>query len=186
MGILKKDFKYKIVKNFLTPEEVKLGAYYLLLFHKKNLNSFDFDQNNNGDTMTYADTFSESVMMMKLDKMEKETGLKLFPTYSFSRVYTFNAELVPHKDRPSCEISVTVMWGSDGTKWPIYMEDTPCELEPGDAVIYLGCELNHYRKPFTGDWHAQSFLHYVDQNGPYKDFKYDKRNFQHDPIIIHD
>lgn len=72
-------------------------------------------------------------------------------------MYTYNSELTPHKDRPSCEISVTIMFGSDGTKWPIYMKDTPVELSPGDACIYLGCEIEHYRKHFTGDWHAQAF-----------------------------
>jgi len=107
--------------------------------------------------------------------MEKESGLKLYPTYSFMRVYTFNSELKKHTDRESCEISVTIMLGSDGTKWPIYMDDNPIELSPGDACVYLGRDVKHFRKNFKGDWHSQIFLHYVDQNGIYKDFKYDKR-----------
>ena len=96
-------------------------------------------------------------------------------TYSFARLYTYNAELKPHTDRPSCEISVTVMYGSSGESWPIYMGDKPVELNPGDACIYLGCEVNHYRKNFTGDWHSQAFLHYVDKNGPHASYKFDKR-----------
>lgn len=176
MGTLKKDFQYKLVKNFLTPEEAELAKTYTLLKHNNNFNSFDNIQNNNGDTHYYADELAETFLIKKLPLMERETGLKLFPTYSFMRLYTYNAELKPHKDRPSCEVSVTVMYGSDGTQWPIYMEDTPVNLETGDAVIYLGCELNHYRKNFEGDWHAQAFLHYVDQNGPYADFKYDLKN----------
>jgi len=81
-------------------------------------------------------------------------------------LYTMFADLKKHRDRPSCEISVTVMLGSDGTKWPIYMDGTELNLEPGDAGIYLGCEVEHWREEFTGDWHAQTFLHYVDKNGP--------------------
>jgi hypothetical protein len=38
-------------------------------------------------------------------------------------------------------------------------------LEPGDAAIYSGCEIEHWREEFKGDWHAQTFLHYVDKNG---------------------
>ena len=67
------------------------------------------------------------------------------------------------------------MLGSDNTPWPIFMEDQPVDLNPGDACIYLGCDLKHWRKPFQGDWHLQTFLHYVDQNGPYAEYKFDKQ-----------
>ena len=170
-----KNFKYKLVKNFLTKEETELAKKYILIKHKNNRIDFDFAQNNNSDTIFYRDPFGESLLLNKKNLMEKETNLDLFPTYSFSRLYTYNSELKPHKDRPSCEISVTVMFGSDGTKWPIYIEDNPINMEPGDACIYLGCELEHYRKNFIGDWHAQCFLHYVDKKGPYAEFKDDKQ-----------
>jgi hypothetical protein len=71
----------------------------------------------------------ESLMVNKLELMQKETGLELFPTYAFWRMYTLHADLKKHKDRPSCEISVTVMIGSDGTPWPIYMDGTEINLE---------------------------------------------------------
>ena len=38
------------------------------------------------------------------------------------------------------------MIGSDGTKWPIYMDGTEMNMEPGDATIYLGCEIVHWRE----------------------------------------
>ena len=118
--------------------------------------------------------------------MERETGLKLFPTYSYSRVYSFNSVLEPHVDRPSCEVSVTAMWGSCGTPWPIYMDNIPIEMQPGDAVVYLGCDIEHSRDYFKGDWHAQTFFHYVDQNGPYTDYKFDQKNIIEDPTIFLD
>ena len=85
------------------------------------------------------------------------------------------ATLEKHKDRPSCEISVTIMIDSDKTKWPIYIEGNAVELESGDAVVYLGCDLDHWRNEFLGDYHVQSFLHYVDKNGPNKEWFMDKR-----------
>ena len=106
---------------------------------------------------------------------KKETGLELLPTYAFWRMYTLNADLKKHKDRPSCEISVTIMIGSDGTIWPIYMDGAELNLGPGDAAIYLGCEIEHWREEFKGDWQAQTFLHYVDKNGPNKEWVKDKR-----------
>ena len=39
------------------------------------------------------------------------------------------------------------------------------ELENGDAVIYKGCDLEHWREPFKGEVCVQTFLHYsTDKN----------------------
>ena len=170
-----KDFKYKLIKNFLSREEIKLLKDYCRIKHRLNGDSFDFIQNNNGDTFYYGDALMESLMVNKLELMQKETGLELLPTYAFWRMYTFNADLKKHKDRDSCEISVTIMLGSDGTPWPIYIGGTEINMEAGDAAIYLGCEIEHWREEFKGDWHAQTFLHYVDKNGTKAEWAKDKR-----------
>jgi len=184
MGIIGKDFKYKLIKNFLTPEELELGKSFYHLEHKKNTTCFDTEQNNNGNFWMYGDSFTETFMMKKLKKMEEETGLELLPTYAFTRFYTFNADLKPHTDRPSCEISISIMWDSDGTKWPLFIEGKPIEMEKGDGVIYLGMELSHWRENFTGDFHIQSFLHYVNKNGPHKEFIWDKKDIKYNAEII--
>ena len=176
MGIIRKDFRYKLIKNFLTKEELKIGTHYYHLMHKRNETHFDFMQNKNHDSSFewYHDVFTDVLLIKKKNLVEKETGLKLFPTYAFTRFYTYNSDLEKHKDRPSCEISVSAMWDSDGTEWPLYIEGKAIEMNRGDAVIYLGCEDEHWRENFTGDYHLQTFIHYVDQNGPNKDYKYDK------------
>ena len=109
--------------------------------------------------------------------MEEHTGKKLLPTYSYWRMYTKYSNLIKHKDRPSCEISVTVNIDNDSTPWPIYMNDNPIELNVGDAAIYLGCELMHWREIFKGDFSCQTFLHYVDKDGKNKDHYLDKRTY---------
>ena len=107
--------------------------------------------------------------------MEKITGLKLLPTYSFYRMYVYDSELLKHTDRKSCEISVTINFGSCGTDWDIYMDGTAFNLKPGDAVVYLGVELEHWRKKFYGDYYSQCFLHYVDRDGMNTRFYKDQR-----------
>jgi len=107
----------------------------------------------------------EYVHANKIKKCEEVAKLKLFRTYAYWRGYTFGNPLVWHKDRPSCEISITACIDSDGTEWPIYMEDTPIDIKVGDAVMYLGCEVAHGRKPFQGRYMAQVFMHFVDQDG---------------------
>jgi hypothetical protein len=38
-------------------------------------------------------------------------------------------------------------------------------LNPGDAVLYLGCQADHWRNKFEGSEHVQLFLHYVRAEG---------------------
>ena len=166
---------YKHIKNFLTKEEVELLTHYTRLKHRSNFNSFDTEQSDQGDTMFYGDPVTDSLLITKKKLMERETKLKLLPTYTFWRMYSYGADLKKHKDRPSCEYSVTVKINSCGVKWPIFMEGTEIELDVGDAVIYKGCELAHWRNDFEGDWHAQTFLHYVNADGPHKEWFMDKR-----------
>lgn len=178
MGTIGKDFKYKVIKNFLTQDEIELLNLYCEMYFTTNLQNFDESaKTSNADTHVYADKIMESLLLKKQNIMEKETNKKLLPTYSFWRMYTKYSDLKKHKDRESCEISVTVNIGSDGTPWPIFIEGTSVQLKQGDAVIYLGCELTHWREPFLGDWCAQCFLHYVDANGKNKEWEKDKRPY---------
>ena len=56
------------------------------------------------------------------------------------------------------------------------IEDKILELEEGDALLYAGCEQIHGRPGvYKGEGMAQVFLHYVNQNGPNKDYAYDKK-----------
>lgn len=163
-----KILKYKKVKNFLAEEERNLLLHYTRIFHRINFkNDLVYEQTDFKETSKYGDPIMESLLINKKDLMEKETGLKLHPSYSFWRMYNMFSELKPHTDRPSCEISVSVHIGSDGTPYPLIIDGKEILTEPGEAIIYLGTELNHYRKEYTGDWYSQVFLHYVDANGPW-------------------
>jgi hypothetical protein len=114
--------------------------------------------------------------------MEDITEKSLFPTYSYARIYYHESELKKHKDRPACEYSASICLENDSiVEWPLYIIDKD-NIEhqviqnPGDAVIYKGCEQVHWRDKFHGTSHSQVFLHYVDQNGSYSEWKYDKRS----------
>ena len=85
---------------------------------------------------------------------------------------TTNALLKKHKDRPSCEISITACIHKTDN-WPIHVDKSSIEMEEGDGVVYLGCDLPHWRNEFKGEGCAQVFMHYVDQNGPHSKHKED-------------
>jgi len=127
--------------------------------------------------------FFDNLLEDMLPYFEQQSGLKLYPTYSYARLYGQGEELKNHRDREACEISVSITLGFEGDVWPIYMgnnEDksnaTEIKMEIGDVVMYRGCDIYHWREPYKeGKWQAQVFLHYVDQNGPHAEWKYDKR-----------
>jgi hypothetical protein len=126
----------------------------------------------------YSDIAMETLLLAVQPIMEKQTGLKLIPTYSYARIYKKGDILHRHKDRFSCEISTTLNLGGD--KWPIYIEPNPkmgeivggsvyvsdntkgikVDLKPGDMLVYRGNLLEHWREEFKGQDCVQVFLHY--------------------------
>ena len=116
-----------------------------------------------------------------MPEVEAITNLQLFPSHSFTRVYQKGDNLNPHVDRGECEISVTCNIATKGEPWPFYMKALGKEpvvhyLEPGEACVYRGCEVMHWRnKAVDTDKTVQIMLHYVDKNGPYAGHKFDNR-----------
>ena len=130
----------------------------------------------------YSDIAMETLLLKCQQVMEKTTGLKLQPAYSYARIYKKGDILKRHKDRFSCEISTTMNLGGD--KWDIYLEPSgkigmkgvKVSLNPGDMLVYRGCELEHWRNKFKGKECCQVFLHYNNKKTPGSEFNlFDKR-----------
>jgi len=102
------------------------------------------------------------------------------PTYTYARIYKNGEILARHRDRPACEISLTVHLDGDAS-WDISIEKPSKEevsltLQRGDAMLYLGCAADHWRStPFSGQNYSQVFLHYVRSNGPCAWAYFDKK-----------
>jgi len=132
----------------------------------------------------YANMAMETLMLKCQPIMEKTTGLKLDPNYTYARIYKKGDELKRHKDRFSCEISTTMNLGGDD--WPIYLSPNEnvgapdgknitvaskakgikVDLKPGDMLVYRGIELEHWREKFKGKECVQVFLHYNNRKTP--------------------
>jgi len=190
--------KYTVLKKIISRELADFCYAYFL--NKRNVARFLFDQKYISPFTEYwgiwtdeqvPNTYShygDLVMETLLQKvkpiMEKNTGLKLSETYSYARIYKNGDVLARHKDRYSCEISTTLNLGGD--PWPIYLDPTGKEkqagikvdLDPGDMLIYSGCDLEHWREEFTGKDCGQVFLHYNKAGSKMaKENKFDKRPF---------
>lgn len=134
-----------------------------------------------GSLQLYGDPGFDTVLLDVGQALGEATSLSLSPTYSFARIYRRGQALAAHRDRPACEHSASLhLAASSSLPWPIFVKDASgttvgVDLEPGDAVMYRGAELIHWREPSPHDWFVQVFLHYVDQNGPHAALRLDGR-----------
>jgi len=175
-----KKTKYTVLKNAISPELAEFVYKYFLnkrevarfLFDQKYISPFNKEYGVWNDEQVpntyshYSDIAMETLLQEVKPIMQKHTGLKLSPTYSYARIYKKGDVLTRHKDRYSCEISTTLNLGGD--PWSIYLDPTgkkgqagiEINLDPGDMLIYSGCDLEHWREEFTGQNCGQVFLHY--------------------------
>ena len=193
--------KYTIIRDFFSQKDTKRMADRMdFLFSRGMLVQ---DPQCPKSYSMYGDPIQSEMQEMYRYKLGELIGIDLFPTYTYSRIYAPKEVLAYHSDRPSCEISITgtLMYDTfDNEPWDIWMGadesnknaqeceiwdehekkivnayGIPYKLYPGDIVVYRGCEVKHWRTQFIGIKQSQVFIHYVNANGPYKDYKYDCR-----------
>ncbi len=156
---------YYIIRNLISEEDA-----FKLNTHLSNRDDGDLEDEQAINTPSFPnDKLMNEYQIKLLPKIEKHTGIELFKTYTYARVYKQGDVLRIHRDRPACEISITLDLGGD--PWDIWVLDrdenpVKVKLNPGDALLYRGREIWHWRGKFDGDKHAQVFMHYVDKYGP--------------------
>ena len=170
--------KYAVYRLCVT--EPQLSLLYRYACRRAELGTMKLDDTSPGALSAQGDVFMDGLLTDLLPLAQAVSGLHLFPTFSYFRVYHSGDILEKHKDREACEISLTVCLGYRAEHpWPILIEGvngvTSVKLQPGDGLFYRGIECAHWRDTFEGDHMAQVFLNYVDQDGPYAEWKYDRR-----------
>tara|TARA_Y200000002_G_scaffold19553_1_gene15058 strand:- start:308 stop:964 length:657 start_codon:yes stop_codon:yes gene_type:complete len=171
---------------------------YATLRNYNYINPFFTDYGFYNDVQTeytfnkYGDMLFDNMLLDLQPKIEKKIGLELAPEYTYFRIYQQMSELERHKDRGECEISGTINLG--GVKWPIYIDPNPKNgkfenkkyimggekgkkvvLEPGDCMIYLGCECEHWREPLMEGECSQVFIHYKQKKNVIDNKQFDNR-----------
>lgn len=186
-----------LIEKFL-PEDI-LNIYYSYCIFKFMNENVNFDHQANSLAGVYSDFLSEVILDLSTPVIEKNVGKKLFPTYTFTRVYDKNSRLPVHVDRPACEYTVALCIGADPNNIPYdifvgeedntsayrylnnqgeyrrYKIEHKFSMLPNNALIFKGLEKLHWREECTHDHYITVFLHYVDQEGEYKEWAFDKR-----------
>ena len=113
--------------------------------------------------------------------LENLIGEKLHPTYYYDRFYFPGQELKKHIDRPACEISISVNISSNlnydwNLNFEVDGEKYSLPTKPGDAVVYKGMQIPHWRDKLKGNsknYYHQFFMHFVRANGHYVEYTND-------------
>lgn len=167
---------YAVLPRLISPSSAAFLADYAL----KALTAGMFQPGDDqvpGSPCCYGEPLMEAVLAALAPALEAESGKRLHATYSYLRVYKQGDVLERHTDRPACEISVTLALSR--TAWPIWLESQgtarSIALDAGDALLYRGIELPHWRDALSGERTVQLFLHYVDADGPHRELAFDRR-----------
>lgn len=193
---------YLVVKDLWDPQELyrpvpeERGQ---INYWGKKLDQFEYtpiEMQVEGSLAVYTHPQYRSIHSGIRLKLEEILGRKLYNTYYYDRFYFVGQELTRHADRDACEISVSVNISTNLEEcWPIwiktpdtykdkskmeiigYGENRSVCLNPGDGMIYKGCERPHWRDPlpsrhkgfrfFKKDntYYHQVFFHYVLADG---------------------
>ena len=203
---------YLILKNLCNSDALyeDVPAERGLINYFGSLDKFAHTEENQvkGSLSRYSHPYyKEAHCQIKL-AIEEIIGKKLYSTYYYDRFYFYNQGLKKHIDREACEISVSVHISTNlKENWPIkiktpntYLEDGSKEitefgaehhayLNPGDALLYKGCERPHWRDPLPSrhkgifskfkkedTYYHQIFFHYVLADGIRCHYAFDARS----------
>jgi hypothetical protein len=117
----------------------------------------------------------ETLMDMSTPVVEQNVGKKLWPTYSYFRIYDKGSDLKIHTDRESCEYTVALCLGADPLinhmkyllekkmrtsdykyyneegEYKRYRIDHKFPMLPNNALIFKGMDKIHWREMCTHD-----------------------------------
>ena len=205
---------YLIIKNLCDPKKLFHPVPELrgqLNYRSKDLNDFkhiEVEGQVEGSIARYWHPQYRDVHTKIRLILEQAIGRKLYNTYYYDRFYFPGQALTIHADRPACEISVSVHVSTNlKENWPIWIktpdtfadnskmnlvskgENRSVDLEPGDGMVYKGCERPHWRDPMPGLletsierakgnsdhslYYHQIFFHYVLQDGQRAHYAWD-------------
>lgn len=163
-----KKFGYTILRQLLPVEEAaKLYQYTLKYQDQGNMD----DGQVPGSASFYLDEEMVKLQKKLWPTFEELLQLKLIPVFTYHRVYRKGAVLRSHKDGTRAEISASINLGQQGQPWDLWLLDYDenthkITLQPGDALLYNGVNLCHWRGRLVGsDYVSQVMLHYVDKKG---------------------
>lgn len=172
-----------IVDNVLHPEALKLFQHFFR--NAINNNIFELGDRQAKRYRAHNEPFSRFLHYEVLPLMERITGKKLRPTYTYLSAYVKGADLPEHTDRGDCEFTVSFLIEKpENTKWPIYVhkkkqptkhigrtnqnppkeECIEVDCQSGGLMMFCGTDHIHFREPLEHNFYNIVLLHYCSIN----------------------
>ena len=164
--------KYKQIKNFIKKNELNVFQKYCYNKLDQNIN-YELDYKNFSPIFN-NDCLADSLLDNKLKDIESITNIRLFPTYANLIYNVFGNYFEQLKNRPANEITAKICI-KKYDDWIIEIDKKLFNLDEGDVLIYSGTNHKYSRnKVYKGEGIAEINLHYVNQDGIYKEHAYDQ------------
>jgi len=107
------------IKEFLPQQILNLAySYSIIKFSNEKQLMKGFDIQSNSLIGVYSDYLMETLLDMSTPVVEQNVNKKLWPTYSYLRIYDKDSDLKIHRDRPSCEYTVALCLGAEPINQP--------------------------------------------------------------------
>ena|ERR1051326_6847501 len=118
----------------------------------------------------WGDSTLDAFHLTVLPDVEAVAAGRLLPTYCYARLYAYGDTLHRHHDREACEIVTSVHLGHRGSAPPpiCFANGQSVTQRPGDAVVFPGATIDHWRDIFLGDNFGQIFMNFVRADGPHR------------------
>jgi hypothetical protein len=173
-----------IVVPRLVDEQLARTLYGMLLLRSWRA-EVKYDRQAPAAESHWGDATLDAALLALQPWIEQVSACLLLPTYSYARLYFRGDALERHRDRPACQVAATIHLGcSGGPSPPIWFEpDVAVDQRPGDAVVYLGDSIDHWREPFEGENFGQLFLNYVFADGERSGLVHDGRRDAFPPSL---
>ena len=173
------EYKGIVVNNTIHHNLLDLFKKYI----KRNIvaKAYDFKDRQSDRWKANDEPLSRFLHYELLTLIEKITGRRLKPSYTYLCGYVNGADLPSHTDRPECEYTVSFLIEKD-TNWPIYLhkkkqqvankgrtgeryldhnECVELDCEEGGIIMFQGCDHLHFRHKYEGKNYNVVLLHYM-------------------------
>tara|TARA_Y100000816_G_scaffold249651_1_gene199310 strand:- start:421 stop:2526 length:2106 start_codon:yes stop_codon:yes gene_type:complete len=173
------EYKGIVVNNTIHHSLLDLFKKYI----KRNIiaNAYEFKDRQSDRWKSNDEPLTRFLHYELLALIEKITGKRLKPSYTYLCGYVNGADLPSHTDRPECEYTVSFLIEKDAN-WPIYLhkkkqevankgrtgeryldhsECVELDCEEGGIIMFQGCDHLHFRHKYEGKNYNVVLLHYM-------------------------
>jgi len=172
-------FNYKKIDNFLEKDFCDFIIDYFIIKTNFSIESSS-DKNDLLKYFHYSDFLVETILQNSMIFVREIVQEDLYPSYTYSGIYTEGDKLDPHKNKKSEKIEGILFFGSESGKQKIYLSnkddcsDSNCfELNAGDLLLFNGHKYWHWSDNLDIKWSIFSFLYYTDDaNSIYDEREY--------------